>query len=111
MLSRLFGGGGNAIDVTEAQRRAAAGEVVLVDVREADEWKAGHAAEARHVPLSAVAGRLPTLSAGGRPVAFICRSGARSGKACATARQAGIAAMNVKGGMHAWQLAGLPVVR
>ncbi len=41
MLSKLFGGGGDAIDVTEAERRATAGEVVLVDVREKGEWKSG----------------------------------------------------------------------
>ncbi len=111
MLSKLFGGGGDSIDVVEAQRRAAAGEVALIDVREKNEWKSGHAPEAKHVPLGSVAGKLSSLSRNGTPIAFICRSGARSGNACSTARKAGVEAINVKGGMTAWQRAGLPIVR
>ena len=44
-------------------------------------------------------------------MAFICQSGGRSGSACGRARQAGVEAINVKGGMGAWKRAGLPVAR
>ena len=57
----LFGGGGDAIDVQEAHRRAAAGEVVLVDVREHGEWAGGHAPMARHIPLGNVGTSLADL--------------------------------------------------
>ena len=112
MLSKLFGGNsGESIDVAEAQRRATAGEVELVDVREKDEWKSGHAPLAKHIPLGNLSGQLKGLAGKGRPIAFICRSGARSGSACGAARKAGIEAINVKGGMSAWTRAGLPVAR
>jgi rhodanese-related sulfurtransferase len=53
-------------DITpdEAHRRALAGQVLLLDVREDDEWAAGHAAEAVHVPLS----RLDPATVRGLPV-------------------------------------------
>jgi len=114
MLSKLFGGGGggDAIDVAEAERRASAGEVILVDVREKSEWKAGHAPMARHLPLGGLDERsLTELRKKGKPVAFICQSGGRSSSACGRARQAGVEAINVKGGMGAWKRAGLPVAR
>ena len=116
MLSRLFGGGGDgaasAIDVVEAERRASAGEVVLIDVREKSEWKSGHAPMARHMPLGGIDDRaLHELKKKGKTVAFICRSGSRSNTACGKARRAGVEAINVKGGMNAWSRAGLPVKR
>ncbi len=111
MLSKLFGGGGDAIDVTEAERRATAGEVVLVDVREKGEWKSGHAPLAKHIALGGLSQRLPELEQLGKPIAFICLSGGRSSKACGIARKAGLRVVNVKGGMGAWSRAGLPVAR
>jgi rhodanese-related sulfurtransferase len=112
MLSTLFGGGGDAIDGAEAERRASAGEVILGDVRETSEWTSGHAPMARHLPLGGLDERsLTELRTRGRPVAFICPSGGRSGSACDKARQAGVEAINVKGGVGAWKRAGLPVAR
>jgi len=110
MLRRLFGRG-ESIDVAEAHRRLLAGELVLVDVREKAEWRGGRAPRARHVPLTTLPRQIGTLTTAATPVAFICRSGHRSAAACATARSHGIAAINVHGGMAAWQRAGLPVVK
>lgn len=92
----------------EAQRRAADG-AVLLDVREPEEWKAGHAPEALHVPLGQLSESAGELS--GRPVLAICRSGRRSMSAAEALIQAGFDAVNVAGGMQAWAEAGLPVVR
>lgn len=83
--------------------------VALLDVREGDEWAAGHAPDAIHVPASEVpdaASRFP-----GREVLTVCRSGARSAKAAETLAAAGVTVRNVEGGMVAWAAAGLPVVR
>lgn len=107
----LFGSSHPSIDVNEANRRALAGEVVLVDVREQNEWQGGHAPMAKHVPLGSLSAKLPELAKSGKPVAFICLSGGRSGKACGTASKAGLSVINVKGGMGAWTSAGLPVAR
>lgn len=80
---------------------------VLLDVREPDEWAAGHAPGAHHVPL----GRLsPAALPAGRPVVAVCRSGNRSAKAADTLAAAGIPVHNLAGGMKAWAGAGLPVV-
>lgn len=96
------------VDVHEAQRRQATG-ALLVDVREPNEWTAGHAPGARHLPLGQVMlhlGRLPRDC----DVLFICRSGNRSAVATELARRAGLTrAFNVRGGMIAWTRAGLPV--
>lgn len=108
MLRKLFSRP-DSIDVAEAARRLDLGEIVLVDVREPSEWRSGRARGAKHVPLSTIPHKLKTIASHGKPVAFICRSGSRSAAACAAAREHGIEALNVHGGMGAWQRAGLPV--
>lgn len=89
---------------------ALAGSAVLIDVREADEWLAGHAAEAVHMPLSTLVASASGLSTTG-PVIVICRSGRRSDLAAIELRKSGVDAINLSGGMQAWQQAGGPVVR
>lgn len=83
-------------------------DAVLIDVREDDEWEAGHAPDAVHLPLSRLtADDLPPE----RTLAVICRVGGRSARAVDALRAAGFDAVNVAGGMRAWSAAGLPVVR
>ncbi|WP_229023059.1 rhodanese-like domain-containing protein [Actinomarinicola tropica] len=95
-----------AVDVETAASRSAG--TVLVDVREPDEWSAGHAPGAVHVPLGSLdPERLPAADV----VFVICRSGNRSAMATQALRAVGIDARNVEGGMGAWQQAGLPVER
>jgi rhodanese-related sulfurtransferase len=91
--------------VHEAYDRPAG--AVLLDVREHDEWRAGHAPNAVHIPMHQVTpGTLPP----GRPIYCICRSGNRSGRVAEMLVAARVDAYNVVGGMMAWQGAGLPVV-
>lgn len=93
------------VDVQTAARMRADG-AILLDVREDDEWAAGHADGATHLPLSKLD---PTdLPAGGTIVA-LCRSGNRSSKAAVALAEAGFDVVNVTGGMEAWHQAGLPV--
>lgn len=94
------------IDVVTASE--AADGAVLLDVREDDEWAAGHAPAAVHAPLSHLR---PDALPEGRPLLCICRSGNRSGRVVAALRSRGVDARNVTGGMGAWSAAGLPVVR
>jgi rhodanese-related sulfurtransferase len=82
---------------------------VLLDVREPDEWQAGHAPDAIHVPLAALAARLDELDQG-TPIVAVCRVGGRSERAAAALLQRGFDAVNLGGGMQAWVAAGLPVV-
>ena len=83
--------------------------VFLLDVREDDEWTAGHAPEAVHVrlgDLGARAGELPH----DREVYVICRSGARSAYAAQTLAAAGFSTVNVADVMTGWTGAGRPMV-
>lgn len=82
---------------------------LLLDVREDDEWRAGHAPAARHVPLGSLAARqdeIPTDT----PLVAVCRSGNRSYTAAAALVRAGYDAVNLSGGMKDWRDAGHPVV-
>lgn len=85
---------------------------VLLDVRENDEWAAGHAPGAVHVPMGQVPQRIDELASTfpDRPVHVVCRSGARSARVTAYLAQAGWDAVNVDGGMRAWAAAGRPMV-
>ncbi len=95
------------ITPAEAHRRALAGEVLLLDVREDDEWAAGRAAEAVHVALSRLD---PSTVPGELPVVAVCRVGSRSHVAAAALAARGLDAANMTGGMLAWQAQGLPVI-
>jgi rhodanese-related sulfurtransferase len=85
----------------------------VVDVREADEWVAGHIHGAQHIPLAELTGRLADLLAD-QPeddeVVVVCRSGGRSSRAVAWLVQNGVDAVNLDGGMGAWADAGRPMV-
>lgn len=92
----------------EAAAEHERGALVIVDVRQPREWRAGHVRGSVHVPLSELPGRLSEL-AGDRPLAFLCASGARSARATRLATRRGVEAANVRGGLNAWRAGGLPV--
>ncbi|WP_374971374.1 rhodanese-like domain-containing protein [Terrabacter sp. BE26] len=81
-------------------------DAVLVDVREADEWAAGHAPGAVHIPLGELPGRLGELPETDDAVAVVCRSGGRSARAVQWLAHQGYDVVNVEGGMLEWQRAG-----
>lgn len=87
--------------------------LVLLDVREPDEWAAGHAPEAMHIPLGDLPARAAELAerADDRPVYVVCRSGGRSARAALWLNAAGVVeAVNVAGGMKSWQTERRPLV-
>ena len=73
----------------------------LLDVREADEWQAGHAPEAVWVPMGEVQARVDEIPRDRRIVA-ICRVGGRSRVVAEALLEAGYDAVNLDGGMRAW---------
>ena len=79
--------------------------VTLLDVREPDEWAAGHAPQAVHIPMGELAGRLADLPADNE-VYVVCRSGGRSARVTAFLNANGWDAKNVDGGMQSWHAAG-----
>lgn len=81
----------------------------LLDVREQDEWDAGHAPDAVHIPLGSLADRAQEVPTD-RDVYVVCRSGGRSARATEALNQAGWQAHNVSGGMQAWEAAARPMV-
>ncbi|WP_226353695.1 rhodanese-like domain-containing protein [Pseudonocardia sp. ICBG601] len=81
----------------------------ILDVRENDEWTAGHAPDAQHLPMSELTGRLDELP-DADPIYVVCRSGGRSARVTAYLTQQGRSAVNVDGGMQAWQAQGRPLV-
>jgi rhodanese-related sulfurtransferase len=100
--------GVDEVDVREAARAVEAGEVLLLDVREDEEWAAGRAPGAVHVPMGEL--RQDTVPRDRRVLA-VCRVGGRSAAVAAALEQLGYDVANVTGGMLAWSAAGLPVVR
>lgn len=84
-------------------------DVVLIDVRQPEEYVAGHVRTARLLPLQEVpdhVAELPTDT----DVFVICRSGSRSARASEFLIDQGVRAVNVAGGTLAWVDAGHEVV-
>lgn len=102
----------DGVDVKQAQTMNKEG-ALLLDVREPEEFSAGHAPEAKLIPLGQLAARLQEIAEHkDKPVVVICRSGRRSGIAVAQLQAAGFTQVcNVQGGMQAWEKSGLEVVK
>jgi rhodanese-related sulfurtransferase len=81
----------------------------VLDVREPDEWDAGHIRGALHIPLGDVPARLGEV-VGDEDLIVVCRSGGRSARAVTWLRRNGVEAINLDGGMGAWASAGRPMV-
>jgi rhodanese-related sulfurtransferase len=99
---------GATVPVPEIAATAVDESTFLLDVREDDEWQAGHAPAAVHVPMGQIVGRLDEVPAG-VPIAVICRVGSRSAQVAEYLSRLGRDAANVDGGMVAWARAGLPM--
>jgi rhodanese-related sulfurtransferase len=85
-------------------------DVFLLDVREADEWAAGHAPHAHHLPMIEIPARADEVPAD-RDVVVVCRVGQRSAQVVAYLRQRGWERVaNLDGGMVEWAAAGRPMV-
>jgi rhodanese-related sulfurtransferase len=86
--------------------------LLVLDVREDDEWAAGHVEGSTHVPLMDLGSRyaeLPELQQAGQTL-VVCRSGNRSAYAAGFLIQNGVDAVNLDGGLLAWHAAGRPLV-
>ncbi len=83
-------------------------DVILLDVREDDEFKAGHIPGAEWIPLGQLSSRLDELPKD-KTIVAVCRSGNRSAQATELLRQNGFDAHNMQGGMNSWVQAGFDV--
>lgn len=82
---------------------------LLVDVREDNEWESGRAPAATHIALNSVPDHLEEFPSD-RTIVFVCRSGARSGRATKFLAEQGRDAVNLEGGMLAWSAEGEQLV-
>ena len=95
------------IDVNALASRST--EAIVLDVREPEEYEQGHVPGAINLPQADLASRLDELPHD-RPLALICRSGARSLRAAQFLRQVGFEQVaNVRGGTLAWRAVGKPM--
>ena len=103
--------GGPWVDPLQATQLINREDALVLDVRDAGEFSAGHVLGAKNVPLARFDG-LPgdVARRKEKPVIVYCDGGERSGKALSALRKQGFTRVaNLSGGLKAWQQAGLPV--
>jgi len=81
----------------------------ILDVREDDEWAAGHIVGSVHVPLSELPARAADIP-DADPLVVVCKVGGRSAQVTAWLTGQGRDAVNLTGGVKAWADAGRPLV-
>jgi rhodanese-related sulfurtransferase len=107
LFKSLFSNGGASLSAAEAKARIDSGDpLFILDVRQPDEFQAGHIAGATLIPLGALRERMKELPTD-TDILCVCASGARSSMATGQLQSAG----NLQGGMGGWQFAKLPVKR
>ena len=84
---------------------------MVLDVREDSEYKSGHLLNSKWIPLGKLKERLGELEKyRDKPIVVVCRSGNRSGSACAMLGKEGFSqAYNLAGGVMDWQKRKLPL--
>lgn len=99
------------VDVATVRAIMGRDDVVLLDVREPEEYAAGHIPGVQIIPLGTVPARLSDIP-NDKTVIVTCRSGNRSGQITDFLRRNGFTRVhNMQGGILAWQGAGYPVER
>ncbi|MEX2536919.1 MAG: rhodanese-like domain-containing protein [Trueperaceae bacterium] len=98
------------IDVDEANRRRGRG-APLIDVREPAEYSEVRIPGAQLLPMSEFLERYREELPQDQELMIQCRSGGRSGEVTRVLLERGYRAVNVAGGILAWESAGLPVDR
>lgn len=97
------------VDVATVRALQGRDDVVLIDVREPEEYAAGHIPGVRLIPMGEVPSRLNEIPTD-KTVIVTCRSGNRSGQITDFLRRNGFTRVhNMQGGLLAWQRAGYPV--
>jgi rhodanese-related sulfurtransferase len=105
----LFGKPVSIMNAVELNDRLKNGKrPIVLDVRQPDEYRSGHIAGAKLIPLNRLNSRMKELPQGWE-IVCVCASGNRSASATRVLVQAGFNAVNMKGGMLSWRRANLPV--
>ncbi|WP_205629831.1 rhodanese-like domain-containing protein [Dechloromonas denitrificans] len=103
--------GKNEVNPAEATQLINREDAHIVDVREADEFAAGHLPEARNIPLAKLADRVSEIEKfKDKPLIVCCAAGMRSAKGCGELGKLGFSRVySLAGGVDAWVGAGYPV--
>ncbi len=99
------------VDCTAALQFINHKNALVLDVREDDEFKAGHILNATLVPLGKLKERIGELEKyKEQPIVVVCRTSVRSGSACELLGKQGFTQVySLAGGIMAWQKANLPL--
>ena len=110
-LFQRFTTGGKDVSVQEAVQLINRRDAVVLDVRNASEYAAGHIPNARHIPAGEIEKRLKELDKlKSRPIVVSDQSGNRAAAACALLKKNGFAEVfPLKGGVLGWQQAAMPI--
>lgn len=104
--------GGASISVHELTTLVNRANALVLDIRDAPDYKEGHIVDALHIPLGKLKERLGELEKyKDRPVVVVDKIGQHSGTAGNQLREAGFKVSRLNGGMSEWRNANLPVVR
>ncbi|MGI9228716.1 MAG: rhodanese-like domain-containing protein [Gammaproteobacteria bacterium] len=101
------------IDTAELTRLVNRDRAIVLDVRSADDYGKGHIINAVNMPTGEFEQQLKTLeSKKDLPLVIYCARGIDSIKACRLSHQKGHTQVySLKGGLHSWQTANLPLVK
>ena len=104
---------GNKLTPLQATQKINQGKALLLDVRNAQDFAAGHLPEARNIPMNELSKRLGELDkAKTKSVIIVCASGVQSARAASQLKKAGFSEVfSLNGGIAAWQAQGLPVTK
>ena len=107
----VSGSGGNRVTPLQATLMLNRDDALVIDVREANEWSAGHIPNSRHIVLGQLEKHIHEIEKfKTRPLIINCQTGNRSSSACGTLKKHGFEKVyNLAGGIGAWREAGLPV--
>lgn len=108
-LSNLFGPSVPKLTALEVNEKLKFGKhPLLIDVRQPDEFRQGHIASAKLIPLGELRRRMKELPQG-REIVCVCDTGSRSRSAAKTLMKEGFTVFDMQGGMIAWRRAKLPI--
>jgi rhodanese-related sulfurtransferase len=107
----IRGGASGGLGTLEATQLINREDALVVDVRNPDEFSAGHIVNARNIPVAELEARLREIEKHKRkPVIVLCERGSRAGRAATVLKGKGFEKVHVlAGGIEAWRQAGLPV--
>lgn len=103
---------GTKLSTAEVTSKVNNENAVLIDIRDANEFKSGHITNAINIPHSQLGNRTDELkSYEGQPLVLVCKDGQRSGMAGKTLQQQGLKVFRLGGGILEWTNQNLPLTK